>query len=414
MRKTDREQALFIRDDRPDAITKPSPMIAQYLAIKAAHPDALLFYRMGDFYELFFGDAEVAAKALGIVLTQRGKHEGVAIPMCGVPVERSDDYLHRLIKQGHRVAICEQIEDPAEARKRGGKSVVERAVVRLVTPGTLTEDRLLEPERANWLVAVSRVKSAEGPWLFGLAAVDISTGAFEVCDTPLIGLASEFGRIDPREIVLPETIAALPEVAGLLRDRGSPVTKLGREPGSAERRLLDFYGLATLEGLGVLSGAEIAAAATAILYLERTQCGARPTLHPPCRARRSSHMEVDAATRANLELMRTLGGAREGSLLGAIDRCVTPAGSRMLAAHLSNPLTERAAIEARLDAVSFFFDNRAFRAEARALLKSAPDLARALSRIGLDRAGPRDLAAIRDGLDVAGKIATLLHRRPRF
>ncbi len=410
MRKTDRDQAPFNQDAVvPDVATKPSPMMVQYLGIKASHPDALLFYRMGDFYELFFGDAEIAAKALGIVLTKRGKHEGADIPMCGVPVDRSDEYLHRLIEQGNRVAICEQIEDPAEARKRGGKSVVERAVVRLVTPGTLTEDRLLAPDRANWLLALSRVKSADGPWLFGFAAVDISTGAFEVGDTPLLNLGGELGRIDPREIVVPETIAALPDVARVLAECKAPVTKLGREPGSAERRLLDFFGLATLEGLGQLTSAEIAAAATAILYLDRTQCGAKPNLHPPRRTSRASHMEVDAATRANLELTRTLAGTREGSLLAAIDRCVTPAGNRLLAAHLSNPLTDRAAIEARLDAVSFFVENRALRADIRRLLKSVPDLARALSRVGLNRAGPRDLASLRDGLEAARALAALLH-----
>ncbi len=387
---------------------KPSPMMVQYLAIKAAHPDALLFYRMGDFYELFFADAEVAAKALGIVLTRRGRHEGADIPMCGVPVERSDDYLHRLIAQGNRVAICEQMEDPAEARKRGGKSVVERAVVRLVTPGTLTEDRLLEPARANWLLALSRVKIA-GAWMYGLAAVDISTGAFDVGQVPLPGLPGEIGRIDPREIVVPEAIAALPEVARLLADTKAPLTKLGREPGSAERRLLDFFGLATLDGLGALGPAEVGAAATAVFYLERTQCGAKPNLHPPRRTQRASHMEVDAATRANLELTRTLAGAREGSLLATIDRCVTPAGSRLLAGQLSNPLTDRAAIEARLDSVSFFVEDRTLRLEARALLKTAPDLARALSRVALDRAGPRDLQALAQGLEVARALAGLLH-----
>ncbi len=411
MRRTDRDQAPFVSDapGSPEAAIKLSPMMAQYLAIKAAHPDALLFYRMGDFYELFFTDAEVASKALGIVLTRRGRHEGADIPMCGVPVERSDDYLHRLIRHGHRVAICEQIENPAEARKRGGKSVVERAVVRLVTPGTLTEDRLLEPDRANWLLALSRVRSADNVWLFGLAAVDISAGAFEVCDVPLSGLAGEIGRIDPREIVVPETIAALPEVARALADSKAPLTKLGREPGSAERRLLDYFGLATLDGLGALTIAEIAAAATAVFYLERTQCGAKPNLHPPRRTRRASHMEVDAATRANLELTRTLGGAREGSLLATLDCCASPAGSRLLAAHLSSPLMDRAAIEARLDAVAFFVENQALRVEARALLKSVPDLARALARVGLERAGPRDLQALRQGLEAARSIAALLH-----
>ena len=391
---------------------QPSPMMAQYMAIKAEHPDALLFYRMGDFYELFFADAEVAAKTLGIVLTRRGRHEGQDIPMCGVPVERSDDYLHRLIRAGHRVAICEQTEDPAEARKRGGKSVVARAVVRLITPGTLTEDRLLEPDRANWLLALAMVREparkAEGA-LYGLAAVDISTGAFEVCEALGANLAGEIGRIEPREIVVPDALAALPDLARILADIRIPQTRIGGEPASAERRLLDHFNLATLEGLGGLSPAEIAAAATAIGYLERTQIGARPKLDPPLSRRRVPSMEIDAATRANLELTATLGGAREGSLLAVIDRCITPAGSRLLAAHLSAPLADRSAIEARLAAVALFVEHRDLRSQIRASLKAAPDLARALSRIALQRAGPRDLVAIADGLAAARALAERLH-----
>jgi DNA mismatch repair protein MutS len=414
MRRTDRDQAPFIQDQPPAArmaaeAPKPSPMMAQYLGIKAGHPDALLFYRMGDFYELFFGDAEIAAKTLGIVLTRRGKHDNADIPMCGVPVERSDDYLHRLIEAGHRVAICEQIEDPAEAKKRGGKSVVERAVVRLVTPGTITEERLLAPDRSNWLAALSRVKGAEGGWMFGLAALDVSTGAFEVCETPLAGLGGEIGRVDPRELVIADALAVHPDVVRVLAEVRVPVTQIGREPGSSERRLLDWFGLSTLEGLGGLTPSEVAAAATAIFYLDRTQCGARPKLDPPVSVRRAAAMEIDAATRANLELVRTLGGQREGSLLATIDRCVTPAGSRLLAAHLSGPLTDRAAIEARLAAVSLFVEVRDLRADIRRILKSAPDFSRAVSRIALQRAGPRDLVAIGEGLTGARALAACLH-----
>ena len=434
MRRTDREQAPFIADGaEPPAASasealKPSPMMAQYLAIKAAHPDALLFYRMGDFYELFFGDAEVAAKTLGIVLTRRGQHEGADIPMCGVPVERSDDYLHRLIAAGHRVAICEQTEDPAEARKRGGKSVVARAVVRLVTPGTLTEERLLDPARANWLLALARVRETadgkdvtgrdvtgkdvaakdRGEWMFGLAAVDISTGAFEVCEASAAALGGEIGRVDPCEVVVSDALAAHPDVLRALAETRAPVTRIGREPGSAARRLTDYFGLATLEGLGGLTQAEIAAAATAVFYLERTQCGARPKLEPPLSTRRARTMEIDAATRANLEFTRTLGGAREGSLLATIDRCVTPAGSRRLAAQLAAPLTDVAAIEARLEAIAFLVEQRDLRTEARTILKAAPDLPRAVSRLALERAGPRDLAAVGEGLAAAAALATRL------
>ncbi len=409
MRRSDREQAAYSPEPLPATAPAPSPMMAQYLAIKADHPDALLWYRMGDFYELFFDDAAVTAKVLGIVLTKRGRHEGAAIPMCGVPVERHEDYLHRLIAAGHRVAICEQIEDPAEARKRGSKSVVARAVVRLVTPGTITEERLLEPAAANWLVALARARTAEGAWAYGLAAVDISTGAFSVTEAAAAALGGEIARIDPREIVVSDALAALPEAAKVLDEGRVPVTRIGREPGSAERRLLDWYGLATLDGLGPLSPAEVAAAATAVFYLDRTQCGARPKLDPPASVRGTPAMEIDAATRANLELTRTLAGTREGSLLAAIDRCVTPAGSRLLCARMSSPLTDRAAVEARLDAVTYLHDARATRAEVRTVLKAAPDLSRALSRLALGRAGPRDLAAIGAGLEAAHSVAALLH-----
>lgn len=421
MRKTDREQAPFLDGDAgpsgsgagargaPEAV-KASPMMVQYLAIKAAHPDALLFYRMGDFYELFFADAEQAAKALGIVLTRRGKHEGADIPMCGVPVERHEEYLHRLIRAGFRVAICEQTEDPALARKRGGKSVVERAVVRLVTPGTLSEERLLEPARANWLLALARGKSLDGAPAYGLAAVDISTGAFEVCDVGLAGLAGEIGRIDPTEIVVPDPVADSPEVRDLLAGLRLPLTRVGREPGSAEQRVRDYFGLATLEGLGVLSPAELNAAGLALFYIERTQCGGRPKLDVPLSTRAAPAMEIDAASRANLELARTLSGAREGSLLATLDRCETPAGARHLAAWLASPLTDRVAIEARLASVAFLVERQALRADLRRDLKRAPDLSRALARLAIGRGGPRDLAAVADSLLTAAALAGLLAR----
>src|SRR3954468_15712642 len=171
----------------PEPVARPTPVMEQFIEIKAANPDCLLFYRMGDFYELFFEDAETASRALGIVLTKRGKHLGDDIPMCGVPIDRADDYLQRLIGLGHRVAVCEQTEDPAEARKRGPKSVVRRDVVRLVTPGTITEERLLDPGRANLFLALARRRVSEIEWCYGLAAVDISTGRFLVAETDRAG-----------------------------------------------------------------------------------------------------------------------------------------------------------------------------------------------------------------------------------
>ena len=259
-------------------------MMAQYIEIKAAHPGSLLFYRMGDFYELFFEDAEIASRALGIVLTKRGKHKGDDIPMCGVPVERSDDYLQRLIGKGHRVAVCEQIEDPAEAKKRGGKSVVARDVVRLVTPGTITEERLLDPGRPNCLLALACAEDAQGELIFGLAAVDISTGAFRVTEASDASLSAEISCIDPSEIVAPEKICAMPRAARLFADLRVPLTPLGRDVGeaqNAERRLKDYFKLATLDGLGTFSDAEHAAAAVAIFYVERTQL--RRARHSICR-----------------------------------------------------------------------------------------------------------------------------------
>jgi DNA mismatch repair protein MutS len=396
---------------RPDggAGLKPSPMMAQYSAIKAQYPGALLFYRMGDFYELFFEDAEIAAKALGIVLTRRGKHEGQDIPMCGVPVERAEEYLHRLIGQGHKVAVCEQVEDPAEAKKRGAKSVVRREVVRLVTPGTITEELLLDPSRANSLVAIARGAAPDSP--YGLACVDISTGAFLLAEAAEGALEAEIARLEPAEIVAPEALCALPSLSRLARETKLPVTPLGRGPGegpSAERRIKDYFGLGALDGLGSLSGAEIAAAAAAIFYIERTQFSARPALNLPTRLAHGTRMEIDAATRANLELARPLSGARDGSLLATIDNTVTALGSRLLAERLAAPLTDPNEIAGRLDAVAFFVEAPELRSSLRARLKAAPDMTRALARLALGRGGPRDLAALRDGLAAAGDVASML------
>ena len=404
--------------DEPPQGTPPAgdgrvtPMMEQYIEIKAANPDCLLFYRMGDFYELFFEDAEVASRALGIMLTKRGKHLGADIPMCGVPVERADEYLHRLIALGHRVAVCEQLEDPAEAKKRGPKSVVRRDVVRLVTPGTLTEDTLLDAKRNNYLLAVARARlsSVGEEARFALAWIDISTGEFRVTECDRSSLAAEIARLEPSEIIVSDALfgdgelapfwRALPAVAPLTRDMFDTAT--------AERRLTSFFAVATSEAFGALSRLELTAAAACVTYVERTQIGKRPPLSPPLREAASATMAIDQATRGNLELMKTLAGERRGSLLDAIDRSVTAAGSRLLAQRLSAPLTDPGAINARLDAVAAFVDDVALRAETRSRLAAAPDLARALARIALQRGGPRDLAAIRDGILAAAELARAL------
>ncbi len=393
------------------ADARPTPMMAQYIEIKAANPDCLLFYRMGDFYELFFDDAEIAARALGIVLTKRGKHLGDDIPMSGVPIERADDYLQRLIALGHRVAVCEQIEDPAEAKKRGPKPVVQRQVVRLVTPGTITEERLLDPHRANAFAAVARVKASDDAWRYGIACVDISTGAFSVTETDAGGLPAELARLEPREIVAAESLCVDDKLAAILRSTGAPLTPLGRESGdgvTAERRLAGYYGVATLDAFGALTRAETSAAAMALLFIERTQIGTRPALARPQRVRRDHVMEIDAATRANLELTRTLAGERAGSLLATIDRTTTPAGARLLAERLAAPLTEIAAIARRLAGVTFFVENRELRRDVRAELKRSPDFTRSLSRLALGRGGPRDLEALRAGMIAVQEVGRLL------
>jgi DNA mismatch repair protein MutS len=397
-----------------DGNGKLSPMLEQYIEIKTANPDSLLFYRMGDFYELFFEDAEVASRALGIVLTKRGKHQGQDIPMCGVPIHRSDEYLHRLIALGHRVAVCEQLEDPAEAKKRGSKSVVRRDVVRLVTPGTLTEDTLLDAKRNNYLLAVvrARLSSVESEARFGLAWIDISTGEFRITECDRNMLAAEIARLEPSEIIVSDALYADAELVPLWRELPA-VTPLPRDvfdSANAERRLVSFFAVATSEAFGILSRLELTAAAAIVTYVERTQIGQRPPLSPPLREAASATMAIDQATRANLELMRTLSGDRRGALIDCIDRTATSAGSRLLAQRLSAPLTDVNAIARRLDAVACFVDDVAARADTRSRLQAAPDFARALARLALQRGGPRDLAAIRDGIVAAGELAQALGR----
>jgi DNA mismatch repair protein MutS len=393
------------------ASARLTPMMAQYFEIKAANPDCLLFYRMGDFYELFFDDAEVASRALGIVLTKRGKHEGEDIRMCGVPVERAEDYLNRLIALGHRVAVCEQLEDPAEAKKRGAKSVVRRDVVRLVTPGTITEERLLEPGRARLMVAVQKARSSDGRQLYGLAALDLSTGAFTLSEAEEAGLAAEIARLEPSEIVASQAVHDEREFSQIIGAMRLPLTPLGRDGGdgaAAERRVCEFYGVETLDGFGAFTRAEIAAAALALAYVKRTQFEARPALSPPTRRARGTSLEIDPATRANLELTRTLSGPRDGTLLATIDLTVTPAGARLIAERLASPLTDPDAINRRLDSLDFLIEAAPMRDALRRALAQAPDFLRSLARLSLDRGGPRDLAAIRDGLAATAALAAIL------
>ncbi len=377
----------------------PTPMMAQYIEIKAANPGSLLFYRMGDFYEMFFGDAEIASRALGITLTKRGKHAGDDIPMCGVPVHAADDYLQKLIRLGHRVAVCEQIEDPAEAKKRGSKSVVKRDVVRLVTPGTITEERLLEPGRANTLAAVARVRDA-----WAVASVDISTGAFRVAETDEINLAATLARYEPSEIIVAEGVASNDtfRAASDAVDAAIETRPEGDfDSGRAEAVITSFYAIASIDAFGTFSRVELAALAAIITYISATQKGARPALMPPKRNGADRHMSIDAATRANLELVRRLDGERSGSLLTTIDRTVSGLGARLLAERLTAPSTDLAEIEARLEDVATLLSAERQRDSLRKVLRGAADMPRAVSRLSLGRGGPRDLAALSAGLKAA-------------
>src|SRR5262245_44505046 len=394
----------------PEAPARVTPMMEQYLEIKAANPGLLLFYRMGDFYELFFEDAEIASKALGIMLTKRGKHQGQDIPMCGVPVERSEDYLHRLIAQGFRVAVCEQMEDPAAAKARGNKSVVRRDVVRLVTPGTLTEDTLLDARTNNYLLAIARARSSAGGDRFGLAWIDISTSEFMVTECGAGELAATLARINPNEALVADALYSDNELAPTLRELTAvtPLTRDVFDGATAERRLCDYFAVATMDGLAAMSRLEATAAAAAVTYVDRTQVGKRPPLSPPAREAAGTTMAIDPATRANLELTRTLAGERRGSLLDAIDCTVTSAGSRLLAQRLAAPLTDSAAIARRLDAVAEFALDSAAREDIRDALRNAPDMSRALARLSVGRGGPRDLAGLRDGILAADQALTRL------
>ena len=379
--------------------TDATPMMAQYLAIKSGHQDYLLFYRMGDFYELFFDDAAKASEALDIALTKRGKHAGDDIPMCGVPVHAADAYLEKLIRKGFRVAVCEQIEDPAEAKKRGSKSVVKREVIRLVTPGTLTEDSLLEARASNTLASLGRAAGE-----FALASADMSTGVFEVCGIEAADLGAELARIEPSELLVPDSLMADEAIVPVLKLLGlalTPMPSVKFDSNAGERTLKTRFGVTSLDGFGRFSRAELSAAGALIAYLELTQKGKLPALSPPARIASKAFMSIDAATRRNLELTETLGGERRGSLLATIDWTVTAAGARELASRLASPLTDVASIASRHDAVGFFANDSELRRAIRESLKSGPDIARALARLSVGRGGPRDLAALRDGIKCA-------------
>ncbi|MGJ8589232.1 MAG: DNA mismatch repair protein MutS [Yoonia sp.] len=382
-----------------------TPMMAQYLEIKAAHPDAILFYRMGDFYEMFFDDAVAAAEALDIALTKRGKHDDQDIPMCGVPHHAAEGYFLTLIRKGFRVAVCEQMESPAEAKKRGYKAVVKREVVRLVTPGTLTEDSLLDARRHNFLAAYHSVRDQGA-----LAWVDISTGAFHVMPCSGAQLGPELARLTPREVIVADGSEA--DWAGIVSDSGATLTTLGAaafDSVSGEKRLCSVYKVGSLDAFGGFGRAEVGAMSAVAEYLDITQRGNLPLLRPPVQEGQSAAMQIDAATRRSLELTHAMNGGRQGSLLHCIDRTVTAGGARLLERRLASPSCNVGMIAGRLDAVDYLADQARLTEDIRDTLRGVHDLDRALSRLALERGGPRDMAAIRNTI---GQAIVLSQRLP--
>lgn len=389
-----------------------TPLMAQYLQIKSEHKDYLLFYRMGDFYELFFDDAVVASKALDIALTKRGKHEDQDIPMCGVPFHAYESYLAKLIRQGYKVAICEQVEDPKEAKKRGYKAIVKREVIRLVTAGTLTEEPLLDAKKNNFLLTLAKLGDN-----LGLAWLDISTGDFFLQEVSLkardeaAALSGILSRLNPVEIVVADSYLQNQAVFGVLnscRDQLSvlPAARFNSE--NAAKRLRDIFRVDTLDAFGSFTRAEVAAAGVLLDYVETTQKGKVPLIQRPQKVTESQIMEIDGATRRSLELIDSLNGDKSSSLLGVIDCTVTGAGGRLLASRIANPLKDIAAINARLDAVEFFGTFHNIRQDLRQILKACPDIERAVSRLSLGRGGPRDLANIKIALGIVPALRNLL------
>ncbi len=389
-----------------------TPVMAQYLALKDAHPDCLLFFRMGDFYELFYDDAVKASETLDITLTKRGRSSGDDIPMCGVPFHAYEPYLAKLIRAGYKVAICEQTESPLEAKARAkaegkpaSKVLVNRDIVRVVTQGTLTEDTLLDARQNNYIAALAEVGGQ-----YGLAWLELSTGGFWVQPCIDTDIPAALERIEPREILIPARLeTALPRAFESMNRQqvtAQPPSLFDSE--NARKRLEKLFGVGTLESFGGFSRAEISAAGALIDYIERTQVGHLPHIAPPVQLSLGMHLEIDAATRRNLELTRTLNGERKGSLLETIDRTITGAGARLLQAQISAPLTDPAQINARLDRIELFTQDHSLRNVIRGQLKSVPDMERALSRLTIGRGGPRDLSMLREGLHAAELIRAQL------
>lgn len=400
---------------KPAASDKASPVIAQYLELKAVNPGYILFYQLGDFYELFFEDAIIVSEKLGLTLTKRGTYQGKDIPMAGVPLKVADEYLQKAIKAGFRVAVVEQVEDPAEAKKRGSKSVVKRDVTRLVTPGTLTEDTLLEPGANNYLTSLfmNPADDSQKDQLFSLASLDISTGEFLISEIKAPDLSGELNKLNPSEILISDTIKGEPFIKNTLTQQEAaqtPVPSAYYNSLSGESALKATLRIAELDAFGSFTRGELAAISALLKYVELTQIGKMPLIRPPSRTLQQGAMIIDAATRSNLELIKSSRMTKKGSLFDAMDRTVTGPGARQLASWISAPLNDIATINQRLNALEFFINNSSTREKIRKILRHTPDMARALSRLTLKRGGPKDLGAIRNGLIITDQILAELEQ----
>ncbi|MCQ2966523.1 MAG: DNA mismatch repair protein MutS [Alphaproteobacteria bacterium] len=389
---------------------KHTPLMEQYFAIKEKHPGYLLFFRLGDFYEMFFDDAKQASTALDIALTKRGREAGQDIPMCGVPVHSHEMYLARLIRKGFKIAICEQTEDPEQARKlRGSTALINRDVIRLITPGTLTEENILQADAPNYLLSLTQTSDG-----IGIAWADISTGLFNVQTLPdknSTTISTAIARLEPKEIVISDKLIQAPEYFETFNDYKrllTPLPPVRFSPENGKKRLEDFYHVSTLDAFGTFNSCELGAAGALLDYVELTQKGQHPRLNTLQKFTNGSMMEIDSATRRNLELFHSLSGDKKGSLFYAIDRTKTATGTRLLYQYLSTPLTNIQAINERLDRIEFFTLNRHQREKIQNCLMSCPDMERSLSRLSLGRAGPRDLAVFRDTLNQIPTIKNVL------
>lgn len=383
-----------------------TPAMQQYFQLKSQYPECLLFYRMGDFYELFFEDALAASKILDIALTKRGKHAGEDIPMCGVPAHAAEGYLHKLIASGLKIAICEQLETPEEAKKRGYKAVVRRDVVRIVTPGTITEESLLASGRANHLAALY-LKAAEG----SLAWLDLSTGAFHLASCRKEELGALLARVGPSELLVAESLQDEVREEAWFKEYRAIMTAKPDSLFDARKGIAALkaqFDVMFHDGFGALMPPDLAACGVLIDYVRLTQMETAARLDPPRKEMQGEAMHIDAATRRSLELVATMAGERKGSLLWAIDRTQSAAGARSLHAAISAPLTVKESIDARLEAVGYFMEQGALCASLRASLKETADLERIVTRLVMKRGGPRDLAAVRDSLKAADVMALAL------